>query len=408
MNKRKKKKNFKKIFKKSISIAQLHWGFPPIIGGVETHLTIIMPEMARRGHKVSLLTGAVEGSKPKDVYKGVDIYRTPIMDLNWLAKRGVSGIEEEVDRIFGNFFNKVKPDIIHVHNMNYFSKPHAYALEKYASKYSIPLILTAHNVWDDLMFLDLTRDIKWSHIIAVSHFIKRELMGVGVDDRKITVVHHGIDTKIYRPNIKTDIILRKYPQLKGKRVIFHPARMGLSKGCDVSIKALSIIRERFSDIMLILAGTKNIIDWEGTHQKDIAYMVNLVKIFDLKKNVLIDAFSLDEIAKLYGIAEVCMYPSTSGEPFGLTMLESLSSGKPIIVTDSGGMPEIIQDGITGYVIPIKDFEVLASRIIQLLSDARLRNRLGYTGRQIVEKSFSKETVTKATFHIYRNALSITK
>jgi len=400
----KKKKNFKKVFRKKISIAQLHWGFSPIIGGVETHLTIIMPEMARRKHKVNLLTGTVEGAKIRDTYKEVGIYRTPLMDLNWLTKRGFSGLEDEVKKVFNNFFNRVKPDIIHAHNMHYFSKLHAKTVEECAGKLGIPVILTAHNVWDDNLFLELTRNVKWDHFIAVSHFIKRELIGAGIDDKKITTIHHGIDPRIYKPNIKTDKILKKYPQLKNKRVIFHPARMGLAKGCDVSIKALNIVKQRFPDIILVLAGTKNIIDWGGTQQKDIAYMVNLVKIFGLEKNVLIDTFSLEEIAELYGVAQVCMYPSSSGEPFGLTMLESLASGKPMIVTDSGGMPEIIQDGITGYVIPVKDFEILASRIIQLLSDERLRERFGYTGRQIIEKSFTKEIVTRDTLDIYKKAL----
>ncbi len=398
------KKKYKKVFKRSINIAQLHWGFPPVIGGVETHLTIILPEMVRRGHNVSLLTGSFKGSKMIETYKGVKVYRTPFMDLNWLAKRGLSGLEDDVGKTIRHFFKTVKPDVIHAHNMNYFSKIHAKELEKYAEANNIPLILTAHNAWDDNLFLELTRNIKWTHIIAVSHFIKRELVGVGIDDKKITTVHHGVDTRLYRKNIKTDKILKKYPQLKGKRVIFHPARMGLAKGCDVSIKALNTVKRYFPDVMLVLAGTKNIIDWGGTHEKDIAYMVNLVKIFKLEKNVLIDVFTLDEVAQIYGLAQVCMYPSTSGEPFGLTMLESLSSSKPIIVTDSGGMPEIIQDGITGYVIPIKDFEVLASRIVQLLSDDRLRERFGYTGRQYVEKSFSKEVVTKNTLQIYRDLL----
>ena len=64
---------------KSLKIAQFHWGFPPIIGGVETHLTILLPEMVKMGHKVDLLTGAVEGAKVVDRYKGVGIYRVPIM-----------------------------------------------------------------------------------------------------------------------------------------------------------------------------------------------------------------------------------------------------------------------------------------------------------------------------------------
>lgn len=391
--------------RRKLSIAQLHWGFPPVIGGVETHLNLLLPEMVRKGHKVSLLTGSVEGVKSQYQYGGVEIYRTPLMDLNWLCKRGLRGLEKEISKIFGNFLNKSKPDIIHCHNMHYFSPVHSETLEKMAKAKNIPLILTAHNVWDDLLFLELTLKIDWSHVIAVSHFIKKELMGVGYDDRKITVIHHGIDTRVFRPNIKTDKIRKKYPQLKGKRIIFHPARIGLAKGADVSIKALNIIRSQIPDVILVLAGTKNIIDWAETQQKDIAYLVSLMKHFALEKNVLIDVFTLDEMAQIYGLASVCIYPSSVGEPFGLTMLEALSSEKPMIVTNSGGMPEIIRDGINGFVIPVKDFDVLASRVIQLLTDDRLCNRLGYTGRGMVKAHYTEDVVTKNTLDLYKKILA---
>ena len=75
--------------------------------------------------------------------------------------------------------------------------------------------------------------------------------------------------------------------------------------------------------------------------------------------------------------------------------------KPMIVTETGGMPEIIKDGINGFIIPVKDFESLASRVIQLLSDDQLRDRLGYTGRQIVEQQYTKEIVTENTLNLYR-------
>ena len=71
--------------KNKLNIAHLHWGFPPIIGGVETHLTILLPQMAKLGHKVSLLTGAVEGLNGKYKYEGVDIYRTPLQSCMGLA-----------------------------------------------------------------------------------------------------------------------------------------------------------------------------------------------------------------------------------------------------------------------------------------------------------------------------------
>lgn len=388
------------------SIVHLHWGFPPIIGGVETHLTIILPLMVDLGHRVSLLTGTAEGAKEREEFKGVKVFRTPLMDLNWLYKRGLNGLEEEIEKAFTDFLNETKPDVIHTHNMNYFSHIHTRTLERIANARRIPLVLTAHNAWDDNLFLDLTRNISWNHIIAVSHFIKRELMGVGVDDRKITVTHHGIDHLAYRAKGSTSRVLKKYPQLRGKRVIFHPARMGLGKGCDVSIKALNIIKQRVPDVMLVLAGTKNVIDWGATQQKDIAYMINLVDFFKLRDNILIDHYPLDLMPELYRISEVCIYPSSTSEPFGLTMLEALACQKPMIVTQMGGMPEIIRDGVNGFVIPVRDYEALASRVIQLLQDKRLRDRLGYTGCQMVEQQYTKKAITRATLDIYRNVLKI--
>ena len=390
---------------KSLKIAQLHWGFPPIIGGVETHLTILLPEMIKRGHQVGLLTGSVDNEKAQHQYRGVKIYRSPLFDLNWLAKRGLEGLEEDLTKAYNDFFDAIKPDIIHVHNMHYFSEVHARILDEISQKKGVPLILTAHNVWDDILFLRLARDTNWTHIIAVSHFIKKELMGAGCDDQKITVIHHGIDTKMFRPNINTENVLKKHPQLKGKRMVFHPARIGLAKGCDVSIKAFNLIKQRFPDAILVLAGSKNIIDWAGTQEKDIAYMVDLIKVFGLKENIYINVFPLEEMPGLYNLAEVCVYPSSACEPFGLTMLEALASAKPMIVTRMGGMPEIIQDGIDGYVIPVKDFEELASGIISLLADDKLKKRLGRTGRQIVQTHYTKEIMTDNHLAIYQDILS---
>ena len=390
--------------KRQLTIAHLHWGFPPIIGGVETHLTIICPQMVKKGHKVGILTGAAEGSPDRDNYQGVLIWRSPLMDLNWLYKRGLKGLEEEIRNLYRDFFYALSPDIIHAHNMHYFSEVHIRILEELARKKGIPLVLTAHNTWDDLLFLELAHRVNWSHIIAVSHYIKKELMGVGIDDRKITVIHHGIDEEKFRPDIDVKGILEAYPQLKGKEVIFHPARIGLGKGCDISVKALNLVCQKHPRAVLVLAGSKNIIDWGATQQKDIAYIVQLIKHFGLEKNVLIDVYSLEKMKELYALSRVCIYPSSVGEPFGLVMLEAMATANPIVVTNAGGMPEIIKDGINGFVIPVRDFEALASRIVQLLEDDRLRERLGYTGRQIVESQYTREKVTAETLSVYRKLL----
>ncbi len=388
-----------------MNIAHMHWGFPPIIGGVETHLTMLLPEFLKKGYKVSLLTGSVEGEKEKDNFKGVKIYRTPLLDLNWLAKRGLEALDEDITKTFTHFIESTKPDIIHVHNMHYFSVKHAKILEELTFNKGIPLFLTAHNVWDDILFLKITREINWTHIISVSHNIKKEIMGVVDDESKITVIHHGIDTNVFHPDVNPEKILKKFPMLRDRKIIFHPARMGMAKGCDVSIKAIRLVKERFPNALLVLAGTKNIIDWELSQEKDIAYFVDLVKTFDLKEHVFIDAYSLQEMPELYSLASVCVYPSSVPEPFGLTMLESLSSGKPIIVTEMGGMPEIIMNDINGYVIKVKDYETLASRIDYLFADVKTRKRLGNTGRQIVTTHYTKQIMAQCHLDLYTKIFS---
>jgi glycosyltransferase involved in cell wall biosynthesis len=389
---------------KQLKISHIHWGFPPVIGGVETHLCMLMPEQVKAGHKVSLLTGAFEGEPVESTYKGVDVHRTPLMDLNWLYKRGLADIGKEFRDYAWSHLKKDKPQIIHTHNMHYFSPDHIKILEEIAGELKAALILTAHNYWDEPLFLDLTLNIKWSHVVAISHFIKREFTGVGFPEDKITVVHHGIDIEKFSLKAAKEKVMKKYPKLKGKKVVFHPARMGLAKGCDTTVKAFKIVAEAVPDAFLVLAGTKNILDWGETQQKDIAFIVRLINTFNLKNRSLIEMFSLDDIPSLYTASEVCLYPSSSQEPFGLTMLEAMASGKPLVVTHSGGMPEIVKEGVNGFVVPIRNHEDLAARIIELLQNPDLAKRMGMTGRKMTEEVFNTAVMAQNTQTIYEQCL----
>jgi glycosyltransferase involved in cell wall biosynthesis len=324
------------------------------------------------------------------------------MDLNWLYERGLKGLEREIGEVFSSFIDGAEPDVIHAHNLNYFSEHHGRILERIAGERDIPLVLTAHNAWDDNTFLDLTLDIKWDRIIAVSEFIRRELTGVGVPEDKVVTVHHGIDLQRFK---EAQVGLRdRYPQLEDKRIIFHPARMGLAKGCDVAVKALRIIKEEFPDVLLVFTGTKNIIDWGATQQKDIAYVLHLIRRLGVEDNVFANVFSFEEIVGLYKASEFSIYPSSFEEPFGLTMLESMACGRPMIVTDSGGMPEVVKDGVNGFVIGKKNYQELAQRCSQLLKDGELRKELGERGRKIVEERFTDERMVKDTLRVYEETI----
>jgi glycosyltransferase involved in cell wall biosynthesis len=279
-------------------------------------------------------------------------------------------------------------------------------VEQYALKNKVPLVLTAHNIWTDKLFLDLTCKISWDKIIAISHYIKRELSAVGVPNEKMAVVHHGTDEKIFFPGKPSSFLFKKYPELKGKkRVVFSPARIGLAKGCDITIEAFRLVKNKFPDSMMVMSGSGNIIDWGLSQNKEIAFFISLIKHLHLEDSVYINTFSIDkEMPELYRLADLVVYPSSVQEPFGLAMLEAMATAKPIIVTEAGAMPEIIKNDVNGYVVPMRNHEALAEKIIGLLSDDELRVQLGRTGREQVETIYNMKVYAKKVFKIYEDVI----
>ena len=354
------------------------------------------------GHKVTLLTGAAEGSPEQFDFNGVKVTRSQYYDLNWLVKSGFQEVDENVDEITIKYLNRVKPDVIHTHNMHFFSAQHINVVERYCQRHKIPLILTVHNAWSDKLYLDLTTKIKWDRLISISHYISRELRAVGVPEKKITIIHHGIDQTKFHPGKVNPKILRDHKPLVGKKkIVFNPARLGLAKGCDITIQAFKLVKAKHPDAYLLMSGSGNIIDWQLSQNKDIAYLVSLMKHLKVEKDAYVNVFSLEqEMPDLYRLADIIVYPSSADEPYGLAMLEAMASGKPIVVTESGGMPEIIQNDVNGYVIPRRNHEALAEKIIWLLDNPDIGRNLGHTGRQQVEECYTKEIYAKNVVDVY--------
>ncbi|MHB8172756.1 MAG: glycosyltransferase family 4 protein [Thermincolia bacterium] len=387
-------------------IAKLHWAFPPIIGGVETHLTILGPELIKEGCEIHLLTNSLSGEREERTYDNMQITGTPLMDLNSLTPERIQRLAGEIEDELTVFLEKSRPDILHAHNMHYFSPVHARVLAKLKKKLDIPLVLTAHNVWDDDLWETMNlRAGEWDEVIAVSHYIKTELIAVGYPEDRITAVHHGIDVNHYLPPTEEDVeeAYRRYPNFAGRRVIFHPARMSLDKGCHVSVKALSRIVEEFPDVLLVMAGTEKTVDWGNHQQKHVNKISQMVEELGLQDHVFARFFPFEDMPYVYQAAEICVYPSCFEEPFGLVMLEAQATAKPIVVSRAGGMPEVIKNGENGYIVEMENHEALANRCAYLLCNPQLARTMGQTGRRYVEEGFTKEIMTAHTLEVYRRA-----
>lgn len=384
-----------------MKIAMLHWAFPPLIGGVESHLALLCPDLAAAGCEVWLLTGAVAGKREEYVWRGTKIIRSPLMDLNSLDRSVIAAQADDIRREMGEFLKRSRPDVVHAHNMHYFSPVHTAALFEAADEMGVPVVLTAHNVWDDPLWREMNRfSGRWAAVIAVSRYIKEELIRWGYPSGRITVVHHGIDAGLFHPPAGDEEAFDA--RLQGRRVIFHPARMSKDKGTEIGIRALDIMRREFPDVLLLLAGTEKTVDWNREQNDFVKYVHDLIAGLKLQDNVLIRFFPWTEMPRAYRASEICIYPSCFQEPFGLVMLEAMASSRPIVVSRAGGMPEVVVDGVTGYLVKMGDHRELAGRCLQLLRRPVLRNAMGRAGRRAVEKHFTKQIMLEKTLQVYRS------
>ncbi|MDN5348221.1 MAG: alpha-maltose-phosphate synthase [Clostridia bacterium] len=388
-------------------VAMVHWAFPPIIGGVETHLAMLCPEFIRRGHSVYLLTGSAPGCPERENWQGLVIERTPLMDLNNLTLESICSNAGAIFDRLASFIRNVRPDVVHAHNLHYFSPVHARALQQICRELGLPLILTAHNVWEDDLWQEMNALADgWEAVIAVSHYIRQELIASGYDPTKVTVVYHGTDPQLFHPPAPAELeaIYARYPQFKGRKVIFHPARMSHAKGCDVSIRALSLIREQVPEALLVMAGTRYTVDWGHKQPGEIADLQELIRELDLEEHVYLRQFSWQEMPDIYRAAHICVYPSAFEEPFGLAMLESMASGKPLIVTRSGGMAEIITPARNGFAIPRGDYRALARLCLMLLQKPGLAAWIGQRARQEVLARYTTAIMVGNTLAVYKRVV----
>ncbi len=369
-------------------IAMLHWAFPPVVGGVETHLEELGSALVSRGHRVFALVG--EEVERRRNHRGIAVLGDPLMQ----PRQDVDG-----DRLFDllrRFVDQARPDILHAHNMHYFSTQHVEVLRRLTQMSGVPLVLTAHNAWHDRLGYEMLRyrDF-WDRIIAVSRYLADTLVVQGYPQERIDVVHHGIDPERWANVAHPD----------GPPTIFHPARLSLDKGSLALVRALDRIRRRLPDARLMLAGTGTIVDFASRQAREVEMVRREIARLGLAEAVTLKAIPWEDMPAAFGQAQVVTYPSRFDEPFGIAALEGMAAGRPVVVTRVGGMPEFIRDGIDGFVVEPGDEEALAERLGYLLAHPILARRMGAAARERAMRRFHLRDMLESTLAVYDRAIS---
>lgn len=233
-----------------------------------------------------------------------------------------------------------------------------------------------------------------THVLANSHATKRALLknAPWLNERRITVIHNGIDLASFansaRRNIRAEYHIPEHAPLLG-----FVGQLDERKGLGVLLSAFGKILQHQPEARLILAG-------EGPLREMIE---SEVREKGWEKSIVLAGF-VDDVAAIMHAIDVLLLPSY-WEGFGIVIIEAMACGRPVITTNISSMPEIVNEGATGYLIPPGDEQALAERALSLLQNPALRARMGAAAKQRAAENFSHERMIARLEQLFENALS---
>jgi glycogen synthase len=248
-------------------------------------------------------------------------------------------------------------------------------------------------------------------IIAVSEQMKTDVIeAYGVSPEKVTVIHNGIDPEFYKPTFDNSLLLELGINPAGPFVLFV-GRITRQKGISQLIEAAKYFDKNCQ--IVLCAGAPDTLEIALETEALIAYL----KASRDGVILISEMLPREKIKVLYSHARVFACPSLY-EPFGIINLEAMSCETPVVGSAVGGIPEIIVENETGYLIPLEsisrtDFNPknpeafqrnFAEKINRLLADEDLAQAMGKAGRHRVLEKFSWESIAKTTYSYYEEVI----
>ncbi len=241
-----------------------------------------------------------------------------------------------------------------------------------------------------------------SAIFAVSEPSRRSLSPLGLPEERIWILHNGIDTQRFRPDLDGQHVRQELAVPMGAPLILLPGRMRPYKGQADLLRAVALLRDRGRDVTVALVGGDDSVSLPGSGPLYRPQLDTLTEELEIRDRVRFVDHRHDMPAVMVA-SDIVAVPSHD-DPLPLVVIEALACGRPVIGARSGGIPELIADGISGLLVPSGSPGALAEAIERILIDPKLAERLGRNGRQHVEARFSQERMAHNAGQLYRRVL----
>jgi len=275
-----------------------------------------------------------------------------------------------------------EPGLVHIHSRASIAPLALVA----ARRCGVPSILhfreTAPSSWLDSLWVHLLSKGATA-VVCVSDGIRREY-GKSIRQRA-QVIHNFMDSPSLPPQVENEV-----PH------ILMAAKMGHRKGVDVFLEVCRLLHDE-----KILFKASMVGGWNSKNDQQAA--ADFIQAHQLE-SVVKDCGVVADMAPVYARADILLLPARQ-DPLPRVIMEAMSHGIPVVVTRVDGIPEMVEDGVTGFLAESEDAVALASRSKQLLEEKFLRRQMGQAGRERARELFSPEVYTSKILTLYKGLLS---
>ena len=387
-----------------MKILMLTWEYPPrIVGGIARVVHDLSKRLIKDGHEVTVITYR-DGNVPEyENDKGVEVYRVdnymihPNNFIDWIMQLNFNMIAKATEIINkeGGF------DVIHAHDWLV-----TYAAKSLKQSFNLPMVATIHateagrnsGIHDDTQ--RYINDTEWlltyeaTEVIVNSNYMKGHVQGLfGLPFDKISVIPNGINLNNFT-GIERDYDFRRRFAMDNEKIILYVGRLVYEKGVQHLISAMPKILDHYHDSKLVIAGKGGMLD-ELKAQVDSMGLSNKVYFTGY--------LNQKEVQKMYRCADVAVFPSTY-EPFGIVALEAMLAGIPTVVSDIGGLNEIVEHGVTGMKSYAGNPNSIADSILALLYDHQLCNNVAKNAKAEVKRQYNWNKIAQDTHFVYQKAI----
>ena len=372
----------------------------PTYGGSGIVATELGKSLAQRGHKVHFITyalpmrltslGQTGGSYIDNIfYHEVEMSTYPLFEFP-LYSMALASKMVEVARY-------EKLDLVHAH----YAIPHATSalLAKQILNGNLKIVTTLHGtditlVGQEPSFEPLMKySIESSDVVtSVSEYLRRETIEKYGVNKDIVAIPNFIDTEVFHPIDGKHT--RRLLAPNNEKIVVHVSNFRAVKRVSDAIKAFKIVLDSGIKAKFLLVG-------DGPDRGECEALARELGIWQQTRFLGKQA----ELTSILSISDVFLIPS-GNESFGLSALEAMACGVPVISSDVGGLPEVNVDGKTGYIVKMGDIQTLARRTIEILSDDVLQKRLGQDALAHATGHFTKEQIVPHYEAAYDKAMSL--